>query len=245
MAGTTVAPDQSTSPPTTIPVEPARRVLVLGDSGMVDAAPAVVAMFQATGAVALDGSRGGLGLTRLGFEAETSPFAELWAGMVAAEEPDLIVVMLGVWDGGWVEANGPSAYAPVVEEAVRILTSQGARVLWLSTPPEPTIDDRPVDHVFAQVAANHPGQVFYADIDAAVRTPDGTVAPAYRSSDGTTVQLRKADGWHFCPDGAAAVATEIERLVVELGLTVSAGTSWVDGGWRAARVYDGYPECRN
>jgi hypothetical protein len=236
-----VAPSE-VSTTTILAVEPAGRVLVLGDSGMFDAAPAVVAMFQSAGAEAVDGSRRGLGLTRVGFESESSPFAEEWARMVEADDPELVVVMLGVWDGGFVELYGADAYAEVVELAVAVLTDRGARVLWLSTPPDRVVTERPADHVFEQVAAKHPGRVFYADIDAAVRAPDGTMPATYPALDGTLVRLRKNDGWHFCPDGAAAVAAEIGRLAVERGLARPAGTEWLRGSWRDAGVFD-YPEC--
>jgi hypothetical protein len=236
-----VAPSE-VSTTTILAVEPAGRVLVLGDSGMFDAAPAVVAMFQSAGAEAVDGSRRGLGLTRVGFESESSPFAEEWARMVEADDPELVVVMLGVWDGGFVELYGADAYAEVVELAVAVLTDRGARVLWLSTPPDRIVTERPADHVFEQVAAKHPGRVFYADIDAAVRAPDGTMPATYPALDGTLVRLRKNDGWHFCPDGAAAVAAEIGRLAVERGLARPAGTEWLRGSWRDAGVFD-YPEC--
>jgi hypothetical protein len=236
-----VAPSE-VSTTTILAVEPAGRVLVLGDSGMFDAAPAVVAMFQSAGAEAVDGSRRGLGLTRVGFESESSPFAEEWARMVEADDPELVVVMLGVWDGGFVELYGADAYAEVVELAVAVLTDRGARVLWLSTPPDRVVTERPADHVFEQVAAKHPGRVFYADIDAAVRAPDGTMPATYPALDGTLVRLRKNDGWHFCPDGAAAVAAEIGRLAVGRGLARPAGTEWLRGSWRDAGVFD-YPEC--
>jgi hypothetical protein len=238
---TPTAPSE-VSTTTSLAVEPAGRVLVLGDSGMFDAAPAVVAMFRSAGAEAVDGSRRGLGLTRVGFESESSPFAEEWAQMVQSDDPDLVVVMLGVWDGGFVELYGADAYADVVEQAVAVLTERGARVLWLSTPPDRVVTDRPADHVFEQVAAKHPGRVFYADIDAAVRAPDGTIPATYLAVDGTLVRLRKNDGWHFCPDGAAAVATEIGRLAVERGLARPAGIEWLRGSWRDAGVFD-YPEC--
>jgi hypothetical protein len=162
--------------------------------------------------------------------------------MVQSDDPDLVVVMLGVWDGGFVELYGADAYAEVVELAVAVLTDRGARVLWLSTPPDRVVTERPADHVFEQVAAKHPGRVFYADIDAAVRAPDGTMPATYPALDGTLVRLRKNDGWHFCADGAAAVAAEIGRLAVERGLARPAGTEWLRGSWRDAGVFD-YPEC--
>ena len=65
--------------PTTVPGQAPTKVLVLGDSGMADAAPAIVAMFQAMGSEAVDAAAGGLGLTRIGFDRETSTFAEDWA----------------------------------------------------------------------------------------------------------------------------------------------------------------------
>jgi len=47
--------------------------------------------------------------------------------------------------------------------------------------------------------------------------------------------LRKPDGWHLCPDGAAAVA---QVALAHAGVT---DTSWFAGTWRADQRYDDPP----
>ena len=61
---------------------------------------------------------------------------------------------------------------------------------------------------------------------------------AATASDGTTPRvidghlLRKPDGWHLCPDGAAAVAHEVlSHLRLDR-------TDWNDGPWRVDPRYD-------
>jgi hypothetical protein len=240
----TTSTTTTTSPPsttTTITPDPARKVLILGDSGMVDASPALDAMFRATGAEVVNAAVPGFGLTRLGVRGDPSPFRSMWTQLVAEEQPDLSVVMLGVWDGDFVTTNGSAAYADVVDEAMAILTAAGGRVLLISPPPGPEGDEHNTDVAFEVVAATYPGQVFYLDIEAAELGPDGGYPSSYVALDGSVVRLRKADGWHFCPEGAERLATEVNRLAVVHGLTVPA-TGWEDGAWRGSDLYD-EPAC--
>ena len=242
---TTAAPTTTTTVPstttTTITSNPARTVLILGDSGMVDASPALEAMFEATGAAVVNEASPGFGLTRLGVVGDPSPFRADWPRFVAEYRPDLSVVMLGVWDLGFVETYGTDAYVDVVEEALDVLTAEGGRVLLVSPPPGREGADHATDVAFEVAAAARPGQVFYLDIEAAERGPAGDYPSSYTNLDGSVVRLRKADGWHFCPEGAARLAAEVNRLAVLHGVTVPV-SGWEDGPWRSASYYDD-PAC--
>jgi hypothetical protein len=237
-------PTVPASTTTTITADPAGSVLLLGDSTMADASPALRAMFEATGARVEVAAGAGFGLTGLGISALPSEFREEWARMVRDEEPDLAVVMLGFWDQAFIEREGVSAYAAVVEETVDILTADGARVLWLSVPPGGPHPEWYQDGAFETVAATRPGQVFYADIEGSQRGPAGDHPVAYVAADGTKRHLRKADGWHFCQDGAEQVARFVNEVAVVHGLTVPAPDGWQQGPWRGSAYFD-EPACRS
>jgi len=75
-----------------------------------------------------------------------------------------------------------------------------------------------------------------------LRGPNGDYPTMLTNADGSVLHLRKEDGWHFCPDGAERVASELDRLAVIHGLTVPAGDAWRQGDWRSSSYYD-YPIC--
>ena len=61
---------------------------------------------------------------------------------------------------------------------------------------------------------------------------------SYLAADGTTVLLRKPDGWHFCPTGAEAAAAALNTAIAERGWMPTADPSWHDGTWRSDARYD-------
>jgi hypothetical protein len=244
---TSVPPPTTTStlPPsttTTITSDPVRRVLILGDSGMVDATPAIRAMFEDAGATVAEGAGPGFGLTRLGTKQPWPPYPEAWTGLVDRFRPDLSVVMLGVWDESYVAEHGVAAYMAMVQDSLSILTSHGGRVLWLGTPPGGEIDLTHINPIYETAAGAHPGVVFYGQVEGSLRGPAGDFPASYTAADGTRVHLRKADGWHFCPDGAAQVAAAVEQIAVRDGLSVPTGDGWRSGSWRTKWNYD-EPAC--
>ena len=231
---TTTLPPSTT---TTITPTPAKKVLLLGDSTMVDASPAITAMFKATGAAVAGGAGPGFGLTRLGVSTQDSTFRVDYPRLLREERPDLVVVMLGIWDQFYIEQNGVLAYSRVVQEATEILLSKGAKVIFLAIPPGGKHPERTQNGAFEAMADMYPGQVFYVEYEGVLRGPDGGYPTTLVAVDGSTIHLRKDDGWHFCADGAERVAEELNRLGVVHGLTVPAGDGWQNGSWRFSEHY--------
>jgi hypothetical protein len=243
---TTEAPSTTTTLPpsttTTITPDPARKVLLLGDSTMVDASPAVTAMLKATGAKVAMGAGPGFGLTRLGISDNPPTWDVDYPRILREEKPDLIIVMLGIWDQFYIENNGILAYARVVQKATDILLSQGAKVVYMAIPPGGKHPDRVQNGAFEAMAAMYPGQVFYIEYEGVLRGPAGDYPMTLPAADGSTLHLRKADAWHFCPDGAQRVAEELDRLGVVHGLIVPAAAGWQSGSWRSSQYYQ-EPAC--
>jgi peptidoglycan/LPS O-acetylase OafA/YrhL len=236
---TTAAPATSVAPGATTlpPVAPAATVMIVGDSSMGDTAPAIGAAFKATGTTKIiDASSAGLGLTR-----EGSPYRDVWRDLITEHDPELIVVMLGGWDLKYLEDNGDDAYAAVVDEAVGLLTTGGAHVLWLSMMPGGTTPERQVDRVYELLPAKYPGVVDYYDFEHVLRGPDGDWPRVVNAEDGSPILLRKPDNWHMCPEGAGRVASVALARAVELRWSPPAGVEWEQGDWRDHERYDDPP----
>jgi hypothetical protein len=118
----------------------------------------------------------------------------------------------------------------VVDEAVGAFASGGGVVLWLSVLPGGLVDDRELEHVFAELPARHPGRVAYLDVESALRGPDGGWPEVVGGR-----RLRGPDGWHLCPDGAAAV---VQLALAHVGLD---RPGWDGGAWRADPGYHDPP----
>jgi lysophospholipase L1-like esterase len=239
-------PGRPVGDPAPVPA-PARSVLIVGDSGMVDASPALAAAYLAAGADrAVNGATSGFGLTG------GDGWRSMWRDLVARTQPDLVIVTMGGWDTQYLEREGDDAYAALVDEAVGVLSAGGARVLWTSMLPGGHDPGRPADRVYQALPARHPGVVGYVELESALRAPAGATvidtpaeAPqwprAYLDQLGRTVLLRKPDDWHLCPEGAERVASLVQAATAELGWSTLAPIGWQDGAWRTSAHYDDPP----
>jgi hypothetical protein len=241
---TALPPTTTTLPPTTttttLPPGPARAV-VLGDSLAYDVAPAIGAMLQAGGTGFTDMSFPGLGFT---VTASDWNWRSAWSKVIADTQPDLVVFLTGPWDARDITVGGvPLVYGSPewrawydgeLDDFVRLVEGAGARLVWLTAPTyDPTspdaVDLTAVNAAFGAVPTRWPG-VEVVDTDAAVDAPDGSFAEYLPGSAGPE-QVRKADGLHFCPAGAARVARALLPAVDHWwSLTPAAG--WDAGPWR-------------
>jgi hypothetical protein len=98
-----------------------------------------------------------------------------------------------------------------------------------SDQPEPDAHAKPgvQERIFSSLPARYPGVVDYLDITSSLTAPDGTTP---RTMHGAL--LRKPDGWHLCPDGAAAI---VHLVLGHLGLDTN---DWDRGRWRRDPRYD-------
>jgi len=208
---------------------PSPTIWIIGDSGAMDASPALAAAAEATGATSfVFGAGPGFGLTN-GFDWRPE-----WSNAISEFHPDLAVIMFGSWDLPYIRANGEAAYEKVLNEAVTLLTDNGIRVMLLPVMPGGKLDVSAVDRAFANVAALHPEMVTNPSITSAFTAPDGTTPRYWVGSDGTVHLLRKKDNWHLCQEGASNLAEVIIEKANQLGWSPSVQTEWKSGPWRQA-----------
>jgi hypothetical protein len=237
---TTVAPTT-----TTLPAGPVHAVM-LGDSLAYDVAPAVGAMLQAGGAGFTDMSFPGLGFT---VTAPDWHWRSAWGAIIARLQPDLVIFLVGPWDGRDVTVGGVSLaygspewrawYDGELDDFVRLVHGAGSRLVWLTAPAyDPAapdaVDFTALDAAYRALPTRWP-DVEVVDTDAAVDGADGSFAQ-YLPGPAGPEQIRKADGLHFCPAGAARVAQAILPAVDHWwSLTPAAG--WDAGPWRQDERY--------
>jgi peptidoglycan/LPS O-acetylase OafA/YrhL len=201
--------------------------MIVGDSGMFSAGPAMSAGLRNAGWRVVETEYPGMGLTR------PAEMPRIWAETTRRYHVDLTIVMIGLWDAQWVASHGDAAYRAVVDESVAAFTSAGGRVLWLSIMRGGINDHPTTDHFYRDLPRRHPGTVDYLDVAGALRAPNGDwpqIVAGHR--------LRQTDGWHLCPDGAAALT---HLVLGHLGLD---RVGWDGGAWRTDTRYDLTGACR-
>jgi peptidoglycan/LPS O-acetylase OafA/YrhL len=213
------------------------RLWIIGDSGAMDASPALAAAAEAAGATSVVfGAGPGFGLTN-GFDWRPG-----WSQTISDYQPDLAVFMFGGWDIPFIKKNGEAAYATVVDEAVTLLTNNGIRVMLLPVMPGGANDVSAVDRVFATVAARHPEMTTNPSILSAFTAPDGSTPRYWIGDDGTVHLLRKKDNWHLCQEGAANLTDLVFAHAERLGWAPAPTNSdWKVGPWRQAWQFNDPP----
>jgi len=192
-----------------------------------------------------------------GFGVSVLP--EVWQGVfgrdVPADHPAVVVVMMGNRDFPVALAQ-PDVYRSELDQAVRLVTSGGTRVLWLGLPPLPpnVLDERgreAVNALFAELPTRFPGLVHYVATDAVLGAPDGTFARSLPGADGRVVPVRKEnpDGTpneHLCPEGAVRLTTLIREQLASLVALPAAPSAWQAAAWRTdPRFDDPVDGCRS
>jgi hypothetical protein len=201
-------------------------VVFAGDSVMRELAGALV--------VALDGSVDAeyIGLASVAAATDVVPS---WQLRMAEDPPDLVVVMIGLWEQAGITQLGAweEPYVERLRPFIDTVTA-AAPVLWLGHPP--LLDDEEdarvqhLNEVWGTLPDRFDG-VHYLDIGPAV-APDGAFHNVLQQDDGSRLLVRQIDGRHFCPDGAAlAGQLVLEHLSPALGVQPAA--AWEDGAWRS------------
>lgn len=216
------------------------RVLLVGDSYMYDAQPGIVAALEATGVVeVIEGAQLGFALANEGWELTLQE-------LVDEHQPDLVATMWARFDVVWLESHDDEEYVERLDQAVEILSSNGATVGIFGLAPSLTggVDQEPVDRsinqIFASTPERFPGTTFYVDPDPIV-APDGQPNRWLTTPEGTLL-VRKVDVSHFCSDGAARYGLAFTELLQRVAkVTPPDPATWWSEPWRSDPRYNDPP----
>jgi peptidoglycan/LPS O-acetylase OafA/YrhL len=250
------APPIALTPGRTISPGDPLRVLLIGDSVMGTAEPALDAALSSTGEVELfDHAFDGWGLTTDG------NWRRDLTALVAADHPD---VVMGTWSWDDTEAEmHPAAYRALLLSAVADLTAPGdgvSGVVLLQYPPlgggfgddqaqvEAQRDQATAawERIAASVPGADPGRVAYLPVGTSVALlgrysawlPPATDPGAPRSA---WVRVRMLDTVHLCPPGAARYAAAVLADLTSLFHLPPASSDWSTGSWVDASWYTNPP----
>ena len=269
-SATTLAPSTTAVPVVPEPTTVAPGLAPAGQLAPVAPAPAGVAAAAAPGLVVADAGNSilydaepaiaaVLGPARFfphtigGFGVSVLP--DMWRGVfghdVPADDPAAVVVLLGNRDFT-AALTDPVTYRSQLDESVRMLSSRGARILWLGLPPLPPsptdeLGRRAVNALFAELPARFPGVVRYVPTDGVLGGPDGSFVRTVPGVDGP-IRKVKPDGTgeeHLCPEGAVRLAGLIRTELASIVSVPAAPAGWEQAAWRAEPRYDNPPAgCR-
>jgi hypothetical protein len=234
---TTVAPTTTTTTPVPRPIPGgALEILVIGDSVMFDASAAIEAALEATGAARVQPSA----VFGFGFsEGAALPFATAAADLLGGEAVDQVVVMVGSWDHLGVRRDA-EGYAGSVAAALGTLAEGGRSVLVLGEPPSDPAkgedESRLAVNQVLEAEAEGLRRVIYLDTDTVVGDRNGDYV---RQAGGAL--LRKPDGRHLCPAGAARLGTAVLAELRRAWALPPADPAWEAGDWRGDARYDDPP----
>lgn len=221
------------APTVTAPDRPT--LMVAGDSIMYDVAPALVEALDPSAATVLT-------VVAPSLAAESSRVTLI--DRVEASHPDLLVVMVGVWERAHVTASGfvlgdagfgaeylDEALEPVVEA----VSSAGGRLLILGPPHlrEDTAERQIIEleRIWTSFATANPGVVDFVDADAWLGAGPAFVEIEQQGS--TTTRLRRTDGIHLCAEGARRIASGVLSVLATSSpdVTPTPPTGWEKGAW--------------
>lgn len=231
-----------TTAPTTAPTPPEPpatvvRILAAGDSLMYDTAPALAA--------ALDPATSDVEAMVVPSLHAAAARTTLYDAM-RAEPTDAVVVMVGVWESGFVTAGGLEITDPgwgegyraeVLDPLVEEVAAAGVHLVLVEEPPMRAADAQERFSAIAvewqRLAADRPDAVTFARSATWLGGGDAYLEIA-TLPDGSERRLRRTDGIHLCAEGAVRIA---RGLIDELDAVVDPSwepevlEGWEDGPW--------------
>jgi hypothetical protein len=251
-AGTTTTPSTSSTVATTTTTQPPPpggrrptpedplRILMAGDSLMADVSLAIASTVQ----------DGGAAVARL-VAAPSVPRDDvtraLWREQLRTYDPEVIVVMIGVWEGmaedhltqesalelgslDWERHYRQSALIPYVD----LLTSRGAKVIWIGMPPSREarreLEWSSMNRAVRTLASQR-DDLTWIPGDQILANPDGTWADILPGPQGNPQRVRRIDTTHLCAEGAVRLARPVLQEL-EQQWEIPLAPNWPTRNWR-------------
>ncbi len=243
-ASTTAAPAATTT--TTEPLPPGGRrptahdplrVLLAGDSLMADMSLAVSSTLQ-------DGGNAVVRLVASPSVPRLEVYRSLWREQLDGFDPDVIVVLVGVWEGMAEDAlstaplGSPEWERAYVDQTLhpylRLLTSEGARVVWVGMPPghdaDRELEYHSINRAVADLAEEARGLTFIPG-GRLLAAPGGGWADILPGPNGRPQRVRRLDTTHLCAAGAERLARPVLRWIRH-EYDVPLAPDWPHRDWR-------------
>ena len=213
------------------------RLMMAGDSLMADTALAIASTVQ-------DGGRAVARLVEAPSLPRDETTREQWRQRLARFDPELVVVLIGVWES--MATGGPSRYPlgsveweqtyrqRLLEPYVELLSSRGAKVLWIGMPPVPdarrqrgfTAMNRAVRHLAEESSA-----LTFVPGDRILARPDGSYTALLPGPQGNPQRVRRVDNTHLCAWGAVRLARPTLHFV-DRQWDIPLASNWPYRNWR-------------
>jgi hypothetical protein len=217
------------------------RVVVAGDSVMAGLEPALRSVLVESG------HQVSFALTPALQRDPTVRYA--WAQRLEQDAPDVVVVLVGVWERqpnpGLDDEPGSPAWfeayrATIVQPWLEATQSTGAQIVWVGPPPvaEPGLAAffAALADMYRDVARSNRNVHF---IDGSILGPSGPAQQSVQPApDGSLRVIQQNDNLHLCPDGAQRLATPVLDWL-RLRFDVPLNVSWANGWWESSA--DRYP----
>jgi hypothetical protein len=243
---TTETPATTTTTTTTVPPPPGGRlptrdeplrVLLAGDSLMADISLAVASTLN----------DGGRALVRL-VAAPSVPRQEvtrsLWRQKLREFDPEVVVIMIGVWEGMATDALARHPLGSLeweqdyrreaLDPYLALLTSRGAEVLWVGMPPvlheRRQLEFSSMNRAVRQLSRES-RDLTYIPGDQLLGGPDGGWADVLPGPLGNPQRVRRLDTTHLCPAGAERLARPVLRHIARRW-AVPLAEDWPTRDWR-------------
>ncbi len=213
------------------------RVLMAGDSIMADVSLAIASTVQ-------DGGRAVARLAEEPSIPRDEATRDRWRQRLARFDPEVIVILIGVWEAMATGAPGQYPLGSVewerayrerlLDPYVELLASRGAKVVWIGMPP--VLDaqrqrgfnamNRAVRHLAEESAA-----LTYVPGDQILARPDGSWTAFLPGPQGNPQRVRRIDTTHLCAWGAVRLARPVLRFMVRQW-DIPLAENWPYRNWR-------------
>lgn len=213
------------------------RLMMAGDSLMADISLAIASTVQ-------DGGRAVAHLAEEPSIPRTDEVRDRWRQRLARFDPELVVVLIGVWEGMATGAPGRYPLGSVewertyrqrlLDPYVELLASRGAKVLWIGMPPVPdarrqrgfTAMNRAVRHL-----AEESPDLTYVPGDRILARRNGSYTAFLPGPQGNPQRVRRVDNTHLCAWGAVRLARPVLHYV-DRQWDMPPAPNWPRRNWR-------------
>jgi hypothetical protein len=168
----------------------------------------------------------------------------LWRQQLAEYDPEVIVMLVGVWEGIAVDALSLEAVGSIqwerayrrdlLDPYLELLTSQGAEVVWVGMPPGADalrqLEFSSINRAVRQLARESDA-LTYIPGDTLVANPDGSWADILPGPAGNPQRVRRLDTTHLCADGVVRLVRPVLRHL-RRQWDVPLAPDWPTRNWR-------------